>query len=227
MEGVRAIGQIALCAPSSIGEILSMGDSEPSVDLSGFPVRMLTARQFKSLAVSRTPQGIAAVVKIPEGTYTATLPSDAGGRILLLEHVQDPGNVGTLIRTAAAFGYCGVVLSDGCADPFSPKAVQGSAGAVVSVWIRRTGLYRECAAGLKGNGHGIVAATVDGMPAAPASFQPRHVLMLGSEGNGLSPQLIELASATISIPIDRTKAESLNVAIAGGILMYCGMAHAD
>jgi len=63
------------------------------------------------------------IISLPQMVYTSKLPEDRGSRILLLEEVQDPGNVGTLIRTAAAFNFSGVILSDTCADPFSPKAV--------------------------------------------------------------------------------------------------------
>jgi TrmH family RNA methyltransferase len=160
---------------------------------------------------------------IPEGTYSGTLPSRISGRIVLLEGVQDPGNVGTLIRTAGAFGYRGVILSDGSADPFSPKAVQGSAGVIASLWIRRTGRYLDLVKEMAGRCYRIFAATLDGAPVGSVRFPRDHLLMLGSEGRGLSPNIVELAGVTVSIPMDRTKAESLNVAVAGGILMYCGM----
>jgi TrmH family RNA methyltransferase len=204
-------------------EILSAVDSEQSDPLSGFPNRTLTSRQFNSIAVSRTPQGTAAVVKIPEGAYDATPPFPPGGRVLLLEHVQDPGNVGTLVRTAGAFGYHGIILSSECADPFSPKAVQASAGAVLSVWIRRTDRYSALAKELQERGFKVIAAVLEGTPVTETSLLSDHVLLLGSEGSGLSRQLLDIADVKISIPVDRAKAESLNVAVAGGILMYCGM----
>lgn len=183
----------------------------------------MTVCQFNKVCASRTPQGIAAVAALPRGTYDAGLPQSAGNRILLLEHVQDPGNVGTLIRTAAAFGYDGVLLSDRCADPFSSKVVQASAGSLFSLWLRRTARYAECAAELRTRGLALIAADLSGAPLRTSGVTGgAHVLMLGSEGSGLSAALKSIATATVRIPIDSVKAESLNVAVSGGILMYCG-----
>jgi RNA methyltransferase, TrmH family len=134
VEGRRAIDQIKTATPGAIDEILvteRMLDESKSFDC---PSRILTDRQFSSISTSKTPQGIAAVVRVPEDAFSDELPRQTGSRLLLLEGVQDPGNVGTLVRTAAAFDFSGIVLSDKCADPFSPKAVQASAGSIMAVW---------------------------------------------------------------------------------------------
>jgi TrmH family RNA methyltransferase len=210
VEGRRAIEQIKTAAPESIEELLVTDTLLDEYRKQSCQVRGLTERQFKTVCTSKTPQGAAAVVKTPEKSYSDELPSQTGNRILLLEGVQDPGNVGTLVRTAAAFDYSGVVLSESCADPFSPKAVQASAGSILSVWVRRTDRYLEM---------------VRGEPLTPAYRLPIPcALMLGSEGKGLSENLLALADKRIRIPMNDRKAESLNVAVAGAIMMYCARA---
>jgi len=226
VEGRRAIEQILGLAPKSVDEILvdeAVADSSALKKYS-CPVRKLAERQFKSVCTSKTPQGIAAVVRIPEGSYESGLPKTAGERILLLEGVQDPGNVGALARTAAAFDYTGIVLSNECADPYSPKAVQASAGSVLAVWIRRTAGYRNLAQALKAKGYSLIATDTGGEPIVPGRPIPRrHVIMLGSEGNGLTEELLGMADKKVRIPINDKKAESLNVAVSGAIVMWAGM----
>ncbi|MBN2036046.1 MAG: RNA methyltransferase [Chitinispirillaceae bacterium] len=227
VEGRRSIEQIAQCAASSLEELL-ISEETPS-DPAGvaIPRRVLTAQQFRTVVSSTTPQGVAAVVRIPQQSYSFDLPPHPGKRVLLLEEVQDPGNVGTLIRTAAALGYDGMVLSGECADPFSPKAVQASAGSVMSLWIRRTTGYLELTGQLKDAGFICFASVCDASAAEADQLPFPHLIMLGSEGKGLSSGVRALADKTIAIPIDRSKAQSLNVAVAGAILMYCGLKRND
>ena len=182
----------------------------------------MTERQFKSIGTSKTPQGVAAVVRIPEGSYGSSLPKSSGERILLLEGVQDPGNVGALVRSAAAFDYAGIILSAECADPFGPKAVQASAGSVLAVWFRRTESCLGLAKELRAHGFSLIAADPRGETMVSGHVRKRHVIMLGSEGSGLSGALLDSADKKIRIPMNDKKAESLNVAISGAIMMYAG-----
>jgi TrmH family RNA methyltransferase len=224
VEGDRAIRQIIGQQPGAVREILSIG--EPPPPYRDYPVRLLRESQFNSVSGTRTPQGIMAVVAAPEDIYTDKLPQDSGEKILLLEDIQDPGNAGTLIRTAAALDFSGVILSDKCADPLAPKTVQATAGTVLSVWLRRTENYLGLAAGLQAEGYDIVAADLAG-DAGPADLarQDRLVLALGNEAAGLSAALLETADRRLRIPIARKKAESLNVATSGAILMYLATYH--
>ncbi len=219
VEGAKAITQIAGGHPDAILEIISV--DEPPPPLRRYPPRPLTERQFDAIASTRTPQGLAAVVKLPEDTYSPTLPDATDGKILLLEGIQDPGNAGTLIRSAAAFGFSGAILSASSADPFAPKCVQATAGAVLSVWLRRTDAYLDLTGELKRNGYRLVAAELDG-EAGPDVLRGKDkiVLALGSEGAGLSSKLLDMADYRVSLPMAREKAESLNVAACGAILMY-------
>jgi RNA methyltransferase, TrmH family len=223
VEGKRAIDQILSAALQSIEEILVTEQILPEFKKYSCAVRVLSERQFNSICVSKTPQGAAAVVRIPEKSYSNELPRQAGDRVLLLEGVQDPGNVGTLIRTAAAFDFSGVILNEACADPFSPKAMQASAGTIMSLWLRRSPCLLDIAEELKGSGFQLVAADVRGEPLKPGYRLPLPcVLMLGSEGAGLGEKLLALADKKFRIPMNGRKAESLNVAVAGAILMFLG-----
>jgi TrmH family RNA methyltransferase len=218
VEGDRAIRQVMALHPEEIIEVLAA--DEPPAAYRGFPVRRITESQARYISSNRTPPPVLAVVRAPAGTYSSRLPSPAGEKVLLLEDVQDPGNVGTLIRTAAAFDFSGVILTDKCADPLSPKCVQATAGSVLSVWLRRTDRYLELAGSLRGDGYALVAAEPDG-PAGPSALkQPRLVLALGNEGAGLSAELLEMADFRLRVPMAREKAESLNVAACGAILIY-------
>ena len=219
IEGDRAIGQIAKGRPEAIVEIVAVGESLPAYR--DYPVRCVTESQFKKICLTKTPQGLLAVVRLPSGVYSAVLPDEVGGRVLLLEDVQDPGNVGSLIRSAAAFGYSGVVMSEKCADPFSPKCVQSTAGTVLSLWIRRSAAYMNAVGELKKRGYKLVATALSGSdrPSVLAGLD-KVVLALGNEASGLSDTIVGVSDYCCKIPIASESAESLNVAACGAICMY-------
>lgn len=219
VEGFRAAEQIIKVYPESVDEIVGTEDACVAYR-NNFPVRILSQPQLDYISSSRTSQGIVAVVKLPLECYSSEPPQEYGTAILLLEHVQDPGNVGTLIRTAAAFNYSGVLLSSQCADPFSSKVVQASAGAILSVWIRRTECYLEMASRFKADGLMILAADVHGRQNLDLIARS-HVLALGNEGAGLTSELLDISGYSFRIPFDSKKVESLNVAISGAIAMFC------
>ena len=219
VEGGRAISQVAGNHPGEVSEILFTTELPPGYN--SFANRRVTDSQLRSICCSQTPQGTAAVVRMPGDIYSDNLPGRTGNRILLLEDIQDPGNAGTLIRTAAAFGYSGVILTEKCADPFSPKCVQSTAGAILSLWIRRTPGYLKMIEGLKRNGYQLVAADLEGdEDPSPLQGKTKLLLALGNEASGLSAAVLKAADNRIKIPIGRDSAESLNVAACGAICMY-------
>lgn len=220
VEGPRALEQIGAIAPGEIVELLVAEGFAGETAFIRCPVRRLSERQFSSITSAKTPQGIAAVVRIPGCGPEDQLPTELGKKLLLLDGIQDPGNIGTLIRTAAGLDFNGIVLNGECADPFSPKAVQASAGSVLAVWLRRTERCLDHAHSLKDQGFTLLAATLEGTPITDCRVKEPFVIMLGSEGSGLGAPLLELADAKVAIPMNRAGAESLNVAVAGGILMY-------
>ena len=219
VEGDRAIKQIISSQPEGIIEILTI--TEPPPVYRNYAVRLLSESQFRSICLTRTPQGTMAVVRLPVDIGADYLPEEAGDKILLLEDIQDPGNVGTLIRTAAAFGFSGVIMTESCADALSPKCVQATAGTVLSVWLRRTTRYLEFTGALQKSGYPLIAAELNGAVGPSILLQQGKLLLaLGNEAAGLSKTLLEAADYRLRIPTVREKAESLNVAACGAICMY-------
>ncbi|NOQ17989.1 MAG: hypothetical protein GQ507_01950 [Dehalococcoidales bacterium] len=219
IEGDRAIRQIIESQPDEITEIITKEEMPPVY--SNYPRREVTESQFRTICLTKTPQGPLAVVRMPQDVYSDLLPQDNGSRVLLLEDIQDPGNVGTLIRTAAAFDYTGVILSEKCADPLSPKCVQATAGSTLSLWLRRTPYYLELAETLKKNGYSLAVAELGGIDEPSVlRYQDRLLLALGNEASGPSPLLLNSSDYRIRIAIAREKAESLNVAACGAICIY-------
>jgi len=219
VEGTRAIQQIIISNPRAVKEILSVEETSPLY--SKYPRRQVTESQLKSISSTQTPQDTIAVVRLPTDTYSDRLPDNTGNRILLLEDVQDPGNAGTLIRTAAAFGYSGIILTEKCADPFSPKCVQSTAGAVLSLWIRRTPHYLKLIEELIDKGYILIAMDLRGdTDISVLKGRDKLLLALGNEAAGLSRSILDSANYRVKLPVIPEKAESLNVASCGAICMY-------
>ncbi len=219
LEGKGNVEIVTQQWPEKVLEVICI--EEYVTFYSDFKVRILDKKQFASISSAKSPQGIAVVCEFPEKSEGNNLPRERGDRILLLEAVQDPGNVGTLIRTAAAFGFSGVLMSGKCADPFSPKCIQSTAGSIFALWIRRTSSYLLLAKELAEEGYFIASAVIDGTENLQAlSGKDRIVIALGNESSGLSAQVRALSSFEVTIPFEASCAESLNVSVSGGILMH-------
>ncbi len=162
---------------------------------------------------TKTPQGIAAVVRISQSAAP-------GPRVVALDGVQDPGNVGTIIRTADAAGLEGVILSEQCADVFSPKVLRATMGSIFRMPLVVTGDLPGYLTGLRQQGYSVISSQLDGEPFYQR--QPvggRFCLIIGNEGNGISDEVKATATHRVKLPM-RGGAESLNAAIAAGIMMY-------
>ncbi len=219
VEGPRAIKQIQHRQPEAIQELLTTSGGDQM--RWPYPCRRLTHSQLRTICHTKTPQGIAAVVRLPRQSYESQLPPSCGQKLLFLEDIQDPGNVGMLIRTAAAFQFAGVLLTEKCADPFAPKCVQASAGAILSLWLRRTEHCFKLVSQLQQRGYTLVTATLEGQSDPEIISGPTSlILALGNEGTGLSSAVLQTAQKHFTIPIDRLGSESLNVATSGAICMY-------
>ena len=166
---------------------------------------------FRFLSDEKTPQGILCRVKIPSRALTAP-----AGKCLLLDGVADPGNVGTVIRTANAAGYGEIYLTDECADPYSPKSVRASMSGVFFTKIYRAP-RTEILSVLADTP--IIVADMGGANVFHFTAPKRFALAIGNEANGISKEVRESASHTVKIPMQATQ-ESLNAAISAGIIMY-------
>ena len=158
------------------------------------------------LADVGTHQGVFGVFRTPVHTLDEV---KAGGRYLALERVQDPGNVGTLLRSAAAFGFDGVILSDGCASVYAPKTLRASMGAAVRIPVIEAGAMPDAITQLRAKGITCLAAALYG----------GVCVVIGSEGQGLTDETVAACSSTVRIPMT-DRVESLNAGIAGSILLW-------
>ena len=138
-------------------------------------------------------------------------------KLVILDGIQDPGNVGTIIRTAYAFGF-GTVCSENSANPYSPKAVRSSAGAVISAFVDRCNIENYITE-LKNDGFTVIGSALDetAIRLRDCESPKKTVLVIGSEGQGMSEKVRKLCDKVVYIPI--VNVESLNAAVAAGILM--------
>jgi RNA methyltransferase, TrmH family len=253
-RGREAEGQVLLEGPRVISTALERGATitfalRPAGDLAASPgpiieqlaragveVDEVSQDLFEEFADTETPQGILAVARRP----VAPFPPGEGGpepgfRCLVLDGIQDPGNVGTLVRSAAALGVASVVALDGTADPWGPRAIRASAGAAFSLpihstrwesladWLDRFGVRLFIADGagrdvrewLKGGTRAGVGET--GSPVG--ILEHPWALLVGSEGAGARMEAREKAEECLAIPVTRG-VESLNVAAAAAILLW-------
>ncbi|HEY4399283.1 MAG TPA: RNA methyltransferase [Lactobacillaceae bacterium] len=184
----------------------------------GVPAFEISEEVAKHIAGTNTPQGIFAEISLPEKTFDPSYVHD--GAWLLLDNIQDPGNVGTLIRTADAAGFKGVVLGEGSADVFGPKVVRAMQGSQFHLEVLNGDLTQWVDA-LATNGLPVYGSQLDenAKPFQEVEAARAFAVILGNEGAGMSAELAEKTTANLYIPVIG-QAESLNVAVAGGILMY-------
>lgn len=178
---------------------------------------IVAAHVADKLSATQSPQGVFGVFAMP----AQGLPAQSA-RLLLLENVQDAGNVGALLRSAAAFGFEGVALSEGCADPFSPKAVRASMSAVGALRILQGQDMPALCAKLREQGVFVMAAALSQsvpLSQADTAGTPRLAVLIGNEGNGLTPQAVQAADIAVRIPMSDA-VESLNAAAAGAVLLW-------
>ncbi len=178
---------------------------------------LLSRDVFASAVETASPQGIAATILHPRGRAGAAPQPQSIA--LVLESLQDPGNLGTLIRSAEAFGAQHIFLTPDTVNPWNPKVVRASAGSVFRMPITRAPLA-QIAAQLAQQGtvlYAAVAERLDSVSLLETTFAPRTAIMIGNEGAGLSDQALALAQARVRIPC---AVESLNAAIAGSTLLY-------
>ena len=179
----------------------------------GIPAYTMPAHVLAAVCDTKTPQGIAAVVRMAEVELH-------GPRLVAMDGVQDPGNVGTIIRTADAAGFDGVILSAQCADVFSPKVLRATMGSVFRMGIRVTDDLPGLLSQMVKEGASVLSSQLDGEPFYQRSpLNERFVLVIGSEGNGVTDEVKAIATHRVKLPM-RGGAESLNAAVAAGIMMY-------
>ena len=191
--------------------------------MEGLPERLipeiLSDSLFHSLSDTVTPQGVLAVIRRQEHSVEELLKS--GKTLVILESIQDPGNLGTILRTGEAAGIGGVLMNRGTVDLYNPKTVRSTMGALFRVPCVVAEDFLSAIAGVKSAGYRLFAAHLNGsVPYDEADYGSRPAaFLIGNEGQGLSEEAVSLADACVRIPM-QGKVESLNAAVAAALLMY-------
>ncbi|HEV7921728.1 MAG TPA: RNA methyltransferase [Thermoanaerobaculia bacterium] len=215
-EAIREHGEeIVIEGPKAVADALSIGWSPIAIVRRGLDAPIgerelaFAPELFDALSGTKNSQGVIGLFQRPRSSAAALL-ARRDSIVVALDAVQDPGNVGTIVRLAAAFDAAGVLLLPGCADPFGPKAIRASAGAILTVPVAPVTAVELVESGIP-----LFAADASGSPAPP----PAHgaVLIFGNEGAGISPELLK-AATPLAIATSR-RVESLNVAASAAILL--------
>lgn len=187
-------------------------------ELEGIPFEEVSAQVFREISDTETPQGILSLVKITH-TSLAEILGRSGNSILLLENLQDPGNLGTLIRTGEGAGVSGVIMSKDTVDIYNPKVIRSTMGSIFRVPFTYVEDLAEAVQLLRQQSVHVYAAHLDGTEYTDESYEKISAFLIGNEGNGLTDRIAALADKRIKIPMEG-QVESLNAAMAGGLLMY-------
>lgn len=173
---------------------------------------------MKQISDTKTPQGIVAIAKMPEYSLEYILDREEG-ILLILENVQDPGNIGTMIRTAEGAGVAGVIMSKDTVDIFNPKVTRATMGSIFRVPFLYVDDLLDIIPKLHENGYMSFAAHLQGQDIYDEDFRGKVAFFIGNEGNGLTDELTSQLKKKIKIPMEG-EVESLNAAIAAALLMY-------
>lgn len=182
-------------------------------------VEFITSRLFLELSGTVTPQGVLAVVKMPVYDRKSILAFE-NSAVVCLEDIQDPGNLGTIMRTAEGAGMSGLVLSKGCVDLFNPKVVRATMGSIFRVPYYICDDIVSEAERLRAAGFTTYAADLEGTcDYTEESYEGRMAILIGNEANGLSANAAEQADRKVKIPMEG-RLESLNAAVSSALFMY-------
>jgi len=221
IEGLRII-RSALRAQAPINRIFVTTRFEESVNYQSMSNRfnkilkpeLIDEKTMKQITQTVNPSGILAVCSLPKITE---LPSTIASNWLYLDKIADPGNLGTLLRSAAWFGTTQVALSPHCADPFNPKVMRGGMGAHFSLQMVTNCDLRQ----FKSSDHLIIGADHRGISIVDFNNNAKNwVLVIGSEAHGISKENSNYIEYSLSIPANGS-GNSLNAAVAGSIMLYC------
>lgn len=226
IEGVRIVEE-ALAAGAAIrytvmAESFEQGsdghDASGKIGSAGVKSYVVPDRLFDTLGDTRTPQGVLAVAEIKPPELREACFADS--LFVVLDSVRDPGNMGTIIRTADAAGFTGVIASGGCVDVYNPKVLRSTMGSVFHIPVYFYGDIVEIISLLKSKGVRVVASQLSGgYSIYQTDLTVPTALVIGSEAEGISKEAAAAADQLVKIPMPG-RAESLNASIAAGVIMY-------
>ena len=215
IEGERLVFD-ALASGAKAATVLAEDGAEhisSRLTVMGIPFITVSRSVLEAVSDTKTPQGVAAAVKTPCMTPPVSYPK---GLIVALDRLQDPGNLGTIIRTADAMGVSAVLLGEGCTDPFSPKALRSAMGSTYHVGLYECSLAAELKK-LKGEGSTLICGHLDGCETLPPAGD-KCTVVIGNEGSGVSDETAALCTL-YRLPM-YGRAESLNASVAASIMIY-------
>ncbi len=216
-----------LVRESTLGDVSEKAERLYSLTLEDLNCRVIavTDSVFDKISEENAPEGVIAVAKYDDSRHrelrAEEIAVDEGERILLLESVRDPQNVGAILRTAAAFSVDRLIMGRDCADIYNSKTLRASMGAVFSTRIDRVSSIPETVLKLRGSGRRVFAAALDdrAMRLGDTCFEPSDCVVIGNEGHGLSNETILACDASVYIPMAE-RVESLNAAVAASVIMW-------
>lgn len=213
-EGPKLVLELLLSVPGNIVEIFAVKEwiESHQTQLKAFTCTEISEQELEKISQLATPNLVIAVLT----NFDKTAPAQVKGQVVLaLDGIQDPGNLGTIIRIADWFGVSQMVCSEDTADVYNPKVVQSTMGSIARVRISYTDLQQW----LKEQKDTAIYATVlQGEDITRMKKISSGILLIGNESKGISPEILKLANATINIP-RKGGAESLNAAVATGIVL--------
>jgi TrmH family RNA methyltransferase len=200
-------------------EYVEQINNQPGNQLKDLKLFIVTSKDLQAFGNLESNKHVAALVKIKKQVLTEIEWKNSVS--LILDDVRDPGNMGTIIRTASWFGIKNIFCSENCVDVFNPKVVQSSMGSVFSCHVVSTNIKELCKQGATNPDFKIFGAFMDGEPSKTINQLKAGFLILGSESHGISNEIEQYVSTKINIARGEESAtESLNVAIANAILCY-------
>ena len=216
IEGMRAVRD-ALLKKACIEYVIIKDKTFFELDFS-CPVYTFAPKLFDDVSQTVTPQGIIAVCKTEEKTLKDIKDKNC---IVMCQSLQDPGNIGTVIRTAHAADCGGVILADGCCDLYNPKIVRSTMTGIFSVPIVQNVTSKKAIEYFKKQGYKIIAGALcdNSRLFFDADLKGKHLIIVGNEANGITEETLCMCDKVLKIPM-RTDAESLNAAVAASVMIY-------
>ena len=245
VEGIKLVDEAleygkvleVVCAESLYDEIISgdlsgnrlLAENDKNITnyvKKGSSLLVVSDTVFKSMSETKTPQGILAVVEMPDyglldkGFLEQAYTKNGKIKLLVLEDTADPGNLGTIMRTAEAAGVTGVIMGKGTVDIFNPKVVRSTMGSIFRLPFAYVEDLKETIRELKKQGISFYATHLKGEKSyKDIKYSDKSAILVGNEARGLSDEVADLADTYVLIPM-QGKVESLNAAVAAALMMY-------
>ncbi|MFN8153362.1 MAG: RNA methyltransferase [Bacteroidia bacterium] len=220
VEGPKMVNEVLVSRKWNVRAIYALSSWKKPAGTLPCPVTEISEKELEQISSLQQPNKVVAVVDIPSDSKTpVTLPET--GLFLLLDQIQDPGNLGTIIRIADWFGMKDVFCSPDTADCFNPKVIQSTMGSLFRVSVHYLPLTDLLVKNAKGHQLPVYATMLNGKDIYTEPLKRDGLIILGNESRGVNPVLLPFVTNTILIPsksTDYTGAESLNVAVAAGIV---------